>query len=69
VLSRVKQARPIRERIEIWRSMVEDLNADPPTERRFELMDNGELIPWKEGPPNAWTRGTTRQPNPPRKPA
>jgi hypothetical protein len=47
VLSRVRQARPLRDRIEIWRSAVEDVITNPPREPRFELMDDGGLIPWE----------------------
>ena len=54
VLSRVRQARPLGERIEIWRSAVEDLVANPPAERRFELMDDGGLVPWEERSQNTW---------------
>lgn len=61
VVSRVRQTRPLRERIEIWRSAVEDLIADPPAERRFELADDGSLIPWTEGSPNVWSRHPPRR--------
>jgi hypothetical protein len=54
VLSRVRQARPLHDRIEIWRSAVEDLMTNPPAERRFELMDDGGLVPWEEGSRNTW---------------
>jgi hypothetical protein len=54
VLSRVRQARPLNERVEIWRAAVRQLIEVPPRERRFELMDNGALIPWIEGPQNTW---------------
>lgn len=56
VVSRVRQSRPLRERIEVWQSAVEQLIANPPTDRRFDLMDDGQLLPWTEGPPNVWTR-------------
>lgn len=49
VVSRVKQSRPLSDRIEIWRSAVRDLaNASRP-ERLFELMDDGTLAPWRDG--------------------
>ena len=54
MLSRVKQARPLRERVEIWRSAVRELMENPRTQRRFELLDDGVLIPWEEGPRNSW---------------
>ena len=61
VLSRARQARPIRERIEIWRSAVEDLVNDPPAERRFERMDDGAFVACEEGTPNAWTAKPARR--------
>jgi len=61
VLSRVRQTRPIRERIEIWRGTVEYLVANPPAERRFELIDDEGLVAWEEGPPNAWTAKPPRR--------
>ena len=62
VVSRVKQSRPLRERIEIWQSAVQYLAANPPTDRRFDLMDDGQLVAWVEGAPNVWTRKAP-QPN------
>jgi hypothetical protein len=56
VVSRVKQSRPLRERIDVWQSAVQFLTASPLTDRRFDLMDDGQLVPWAEGPPNVWTR-------------
>ncbi len=60
VVSRVRQARPLPERIEIWCLAVEDLIKDPPAERRFELHDDGALVPWEEGAANTWTRRPPR---------
>ena len=54
VLSRVKQARPLGERIEIWRRTVQELIQNPRPERRFELLDDGTLTPWEEGPQDSW---------------
>lgn len=56
VVSRVKQGRPLRERIAIWKSAVEYLIANPPTDRRFDLLDDGQLVAWAESSPNVWTR-------------
>jgi hypothetical protein len=53
VLSRVKQARPLVERIGIWRDAVRRLS-ETADGRRFELLDDGTLIPWEEGPQNTW---------------
>ena len=56
VVSRVKQSRPLHERIDLWQSAVEYLVANPPTDRRFDLLDNGQLVPWAEDSPSVWTR-------------
>jgi hypothetical protein len=48
VVSRVRQARRLKERIELWRTMVRELAQAPPAERLFELLDNGALVPWRE---------------------
>jgi hypothetical protein len=61
VLSRVRQARPLRERLDIWRSAVRRMIENPRTERRFELMDDGTLIPWEEGPENTWIAKAPRR--------
>jgi hypothetical protein len=56
VVSHVRQARPVRERIEVWRSAVEALISNQPVERRFDLFDDGVLIPWEETSPSVWSR-------------
>jgi len=56
VVSRVRQSRPLGERIAIWKSAVEYLISNPPTDRRFELLDDGQLVAWAESSPNVWTR-------------
>jgi hypothetical protein len=63
VLSRVRQARPLRERIDIWRRAVRQLIQDPGAQRHFELMDDGGLVPWEEGPQSTWIAKAPRQPN------
>jgi hypothetical protein len=55
VLSRVRQSRPLTERVGIWRRGILDLERYPSSERRFELMDDGSLVPWEEGPGRSWT--------------
>ena len=45
VVSRVRQSRPIADRIAIWHQAVRDLSAAPQAERLFELGDDGALIP------------------------
>jgi len=46
VVSRVRQARPLGERIEVWRGAVAELLRTPQTQRLFELTDEGVLLPW-----------------------
>jgi hypothetical protein len=55
VLSRVRQSRPVKERVEIWRAAIGDLVGRPKPERRFELTDDGRLRPWREVPGVGWT--------------
>jgi hypothetical protein len=50
VLSRVRQSRPLKERIEIWRNACRDLARTSRIERLFELTDAGELLPWHDAP-------------------
>ncbi|HEY2433521.1 MAG TPA: DUF5615 family PIN-like protein [Vicinamibacterales bacterium] len=47
VVSRVRQARRLTERIEVWRRAVEELLSAPQSLRLFELTDEGVLIPWR----------------------
>jgi hypothetical protein len=48
VLSRVRQSRPLQERIEIWRKAGRDLPQTSGVERLFELTDEGVLLPWHD---------------------
>jgi hypothetical protein len=45
VVSRVRQARLLADRIDVWRKMVQSLAEADHTERLFELTDAGLLIP------------------------
>ena len=45
VVSRVRQARRLADRIEVWRGAVEQLLRWPQPHRLFELTDEGALIP------------------------
>jgi len=54
VLSRVRQSRRLADRVEVWRRAVIDLIRNPRPERRFELMDDGYLLAWEEGPSQSW---------------
>ena len=48
VLSRVRQSRLLKDRIEIWRHCVRELLQASKPERLYELMDNGALLPWRD---------------------
>jgi hypothetical protein len=48
LVSRVKQSRRLSERIEVWRSAVQDLTSASRPERLFELMDDGTLVLWRD---------------------
>lgn len=47
VVSRVRQARRLTERIEIWRAAVREIERTASRDRLFELIDNGTLVPWR----------------------
>lgn len=47
VVSRVRQSRPVSQRIELWLASIRDLLAAPRKERLFELTDDGVLVPWQ----------------------
>lgn len=48
VLSRVRQSRPLKDRIEIWRNCVRELMQASKPERLYELLDNGALSLWRD---------------------
>ena len=50
VVSRVRQSRKLADRIQVWRNAVQALLTMPPTTRRFELVDDGALVPWSAAP-------------------
>jgi hypothetical protein len=54
VLSRVRQSRPLAERVQVWRQAILELIRNPKLERRFELMDDGYLLAWEPGPNHSW---------------
>jgi hypothetical protein len=45
VISRVRQARPLAERIDVWCGAIRELLRLSSAERLFELDDNGTLRP------------------------
>ena len=47
VVSRVRQARRLKDRIDAWRTAVVELVRTPPAGRLFELTDEGMLVPWR----------------------
>ena len=47
VVSRVRQARRLEDRIEVWRTAVQELVRAPQQTRLFELTDAGMLLPWR----------------------
>jgi hypothetical protein len=48
MISRVRQSRPLKERIEVWWPAIRTLLQTPRPERLFELTDDGLLLPWRE---------------------
>jgi hypothetical protein len=48
VISRVRQARSLKDRIEVWRAAIRQLIQEPRTEKLFELTDEGVLVPWRD---------------------
>ena len=48
VWSRVRQSRPLKERIEVWRTACRELVQTSRPERLFELTDGGALVPWHD---------------------
>ena len=48
VVSRIRQARPIADRIAMCQQAIHGLIATPRAERLFELTDDGMLLPWKD---------------------
>jgi hypothetical protein len=49
VISRVRQSRLLKERIEVWRQAIKELTETSRDERLFELTDAGLLLPWRDG--------------------
>jgi len=64
VVSRVRQARRLAERVKIWRRAILDLTRTPRPERRFELMDDGSLVAWEQRSPGVWTTSPPRPKDP-----
>jgi Domain of unknown function (DUF5615) len=60
VVSRVRQARRIADRVETWRRALRQLPTAPTQGRRFELLDDGTLLPWEQAADGVWI--STRRP-------
>jgi hypothetical protein len=46
VVSRVRQSRPLADRIEVWRKAITSLDSMSQATRVFQLSDEGMLEPW-----------------------
>lgn len=47
VVSRVRQSRPLAERLSVWLQGIDALLQGESVERLFELHDDGRLVPWR----------------------
>jgi len=47
IVSRVSQGLPIARRVEIWFAALEAFRSRRPAGDVFELLDNGEVVPWQ----------------------
>ena len=47
VLSRVRQERPLAERVALWAAAFASLRKGTRAERLFELLDDGQLVAWE----------------------
>lgn len=45
VVSRVRQPRPLKERLVVWRTAITALGEPAQPEHLFELLDDGQLLP------------------------
>ena len=50
VVSRVRQSRPLADRITVWRNAIANLSRMSRATRVFELTDEGVLEPWLGAP-------------------
>ena len=47
IISRVRQSLPINRRVEIWSQAVQNFLVGKPAGELFDLLETGEIIPWK----------------------
>ena len=50
VVSRVRQSRPLAERLSVWLEGIRPLLHDEKIEPLYELYDDGRLVPWRRIP-------------------
>jgi hypothetical protein len=50
LVSTVRQARPIADRVAIWMNAVQQILAAPVDSRLLEISDSGQLAPWTDVP-------------------
>jgi len=46
LVSRVRQSRPLQQRLEVWMGAIRDYLERRPPQRIFEIADSGALLPW-----------------------
>lgn len=47
VISRVPQSLPIRERVAIWFTAMQELTLRKPVGKLYDLLESGEIVPWR----------------------
>ena len=46
IISRVRQSLPIQQRVDLWFRALDEFLLSPPREKVFELLENGDILPW-----------------------
>ncbi|TLY22341.1 MAG: hypothetical protein E6K68_03245 [Nitrospirae bacterium] len=47
IISRVRQGLPIEQRVEIWFHAIHGFTVRMPSEKLFDLLETGEIVPWE----------------------
>ncbi len=47
IISRVRQNLPIQQRVELWFGAIERFIGRLPSQKLFELLETGEIVPWE----------------------
>ena len=47
IISRVRQGLPIKQRVEIWFHAIHGFMVRMPSEKLFDLLETGEIVPWE----------------------